>query len=330
MTLPKTSEISVQPKASMSNSSKDEHALVPALPTQEEKTSQIAVFGTVELLENILVHLPVRSIYKVREVGREWHTLVATSPKILEKLFVRVNQPKTVWRRDSGAHKWWESSTYEWSLAPPGCSISSITSKDGPFEPWTSFAGTRVIDVNPYVQPVRLNPLLRLHSGVHFWQCDDSGPRLSLGLGEEVVLNIGQRDHGRPHSELDGLALSSQLSDPPTTHAVVRRIYHTFKPGEVGKFGEMRVSHILKSASGVTLRDVISSIEKAGTCCVAGKVEASSLTLADFTSSPSFKAHKFDSHRLNETRILLCASIVPWEDEWESIAAGQKIALSRA
>ncbi|GIZ45929.1 hypothetical protein CKM354_000907500 [Cercospora kikuchii] len=49
---------------------------------------QHAVFNTPELLENILVHLPVEDIYKVREVNKYWKEVVQTSPSILCKLFV--------------------------------------------------------------------------------------------------------------------------------------------------------------------------------------------------------------------------------------------------
>lgn len=335
MTLPESSEISVQLDARMSHnkhSSKDEHGPVPAQPPQEEKASQVAVLGTVELLENIFVHLPACSLYKVLEVCREWHTLVATSPKILEKLFVRVKEPRRVWYRD------WRSSTDEWSPAPPGSSISGMITDDVVYGsnswpnsstrlvPWYQ---SRQLDYYLFAQPVKLNPLLSLSPWL--WPRPNFSERLRAGRGEQVILTGGKRDHQGLTLRLDGLALSSQLTDPPTTQVVVLHLYDVaYRPPEVG---DMQAKHIIKSGSGVTLRDIIASIDKPGECAVSkgpygNRTSRSGVTLADFISSASCRSYKYDSVRLKEIQILLCSSIIPREDEWESIAAGQKPASS--
>lgn len=51
-----------------------------------------AVFKTAELLENILVHLPQKTIFGCQRVSRQFRDVVATSMTIRHKLFLSVSE----------------------------------------------------------------------------------------------------------------------------------------------------------------------------------------------------------------------------------------------
>jgi hypothetical protein len=49
------------------------------------------VFATAELLENVLIHLPIQNILTSQRVCRQFKDVVQTSPAIRYKLFLRVD-----------------------------------------------------------------------------------------------------------------------------------------------------------------------------------------------------------------------------------------------
>lgn len=56
------------------------------------------VFGTNELLETILLQLPMREIFVVQSVARSWQDAIAACPAIQEKLFLRRSEkPLETW-----------------------------------------------------------------------------------------------------------------------------------------------------------------------------------------------------------------------------------------
>jgi hypothetical protein len=58
-----------------------------------------AVFDTAELLENILIHLPSREIFKVQRVSRRFKDTTVNSMLLQQKMFLRPrDQPTTFWR----------------------------------------------------------------------------------------------------------------------------------------------------------------------------------------------------------------------------------------
>ncbi|KAI2629476.1 hypothetical protein GGS21DRAFT_526363 [Xylaria nigripes] len=54
-----------------------------------------SVLLTAELLEEILLHLDMRSLFIVQRVSRQWRDLIATSPKIQRALFLRPAVPSS-------------------------------------------------------------------------------------------------------------------------------------------------------------------------------------------------------------------------------------------
>lgn len=48
------------------------------------------VLGTTELLEHIISFLPMRKIFEVQRVAKQWRNVIGTSPTIEEKMFLRL------------------------------------------------------------------------------------------------------------------------------------------------------------------------------------------------------------------------------------------------
>ena len=48
------------------------------------------VLGTTELLEHIISFLPMRKIFTVQQVSKQWRDIIATSPSIEEKMYLRL------------------------------------------------------------------------------------------------------------------------------------------------------------------------------------------------------------------------------------------------
>lgn len=59
-----------------------------ALPTSADVAFR-RVFGTTELLEQIICYLPMKKVINVQRVAKQWKNVIAGSPSIQEKLFTR-------------------------------------------------------------------------------------------------------------------------------------------------------------------------------------------------------------------------------------------------
>jgi hypothetical protein len=62
-------------------------------------SAQLAVFGTCELLEDILSYLPLKSLFVVQRVSRQWSGVISGSPVLQENMFLRLKStaPKETW-----------------------------------------------------------------------------------------------------------------------------------------------------------------------------------------------------------------------------------------
>ena len=66
----------------------------PFEPTEPRSACQ-DVLGTTELLEHIISFLPMKMIFTIQSVTKQWRDVIATSPSIEEKIFLRPkNTPK--------------------------------------------------------------------------------------------------------------------------------------------------------------------------------------------------------------------------------------------
>ena len=62
-------------------------------------SAQLAVFGTCELLEDILSYLPLKDLFVVQRVSRQWSGVISGSPVLQENMFLRLKStaPKETW-----------------------------------------------------------------------------------------------------------------------------------------------------------------------------------------------------------------------------------------
>jgi hypothetical protein len=88
----------------------DDAAIPTVVDRQEEEVEGNgaackAVFETTELLENILVLLPPREIFKVHRVSRRFRETTIQSMPLEQKMFLRLrDQPSTLWRLPRTPH----------------------------------------------------------------------------------------------------------------------------------------------------------------------------------------------------------------------------------
>jgi hypothetical protein len=66
-----------------------------------------AVFSTVELLEQILLFLPMERVFVIQSVSKRFRDAVAASVQQQEKLFLRPGKLEKTWRLISPAEKKW-------------------------------------------------------------------------------------------------------------------------------------------------------------------------------------------------------------------------------
>lgn len=69
-----------------------------------EDGAAIKVFGTYELLENVLFHLPLESTIDLRRVNHFWRSVVLTSSPLQRQLFLSAAAPSPVWFYDVRRH----------------------------------------------------------------------------------------------------------------------------------------------------------------------------------------------------------------------------------
>jgi hypothetical protein len=93
----------------LSRSCADGVAISTVLDRQREEVETTdaackAVFETAELLENILIHLPPREIFKVQRVSRRFRDTSVNSILLRQKMFLRLRSRPTLWRLPRTLH----------------------------------------------------------------------------------------------------------------------------------------------------------------------------------------------------------------------------------
>jgi hypothetical protein len=58
--------------------------------SEEARSARQDVFETIELLENIVSFLPAEKIFNIQRVSKQWKAVIAASPSIEEKMFLRL------------------------------------------------------------------------------------------------------------------------------------------------------------------------------------------------------------------------------------------------
>lgn len=69
-----------------------------------------AVLNTTELLEAIIVRLPLKNIFILQQVNRQFHDLIRSSVQVQQRLFIRPCLAKESWLRNPPkSGEWWSS-----------------------------------------------------------------------------------------------------------------------------------------------------------------------------------------------------------------------------
>jgi hypothetical protein len=64
-----------------------------------DHSAPLAVFGTYELLEDVLSYLPLKDLFILQRVSKQWSKVIADSPRLQEHMFLRLPSatPKETW-----------------------------------------------------------------------------------------------------------------------------------------------------------------------------------------------------------------------------------------
>ena len=153
-----------------------------------------AVLLTNELLEEIILYLPMKTIFVVQRVCKQFKGVIATSPKIQTKMFLRLRNdvPDETWALES----------------PKRSQLPWLAQHDARF---------RKVDVKTKAElsyrPVVLNPLLEVVPSIQY---PLSGNRLynKSDNREAVTMSFSQNHFGTQPS-----FLKTYISDPPCYRA---------------------------------------------------------------------------------------------------------------
>jgi hypothetical protein len=158
----------------------------------------MAVFGTCELLEDILSYLPLKDLFVLQRVSKQWSEVIAGSSVLQEKMFLRLKStaPKEMWAGTGVS-----SFVYRYYLRSGG------TKKVEPGDP-TGFR--RINDSSTkhtrLYMPITLNPVLQMS-----YPLQRTLQRLVGGKREAVSIRVHPAVLYDEHSSLWNM----YISDPP-------------------------------------------------------------------------------------------------------------------
>jgi hypothetical protein len=189
-----------------------------------------AVLGTTELLEHILVHLPVKDLFIIQRVCKRFLDFINTSVALQHKLFLRTSSPKL--------EKTWQLIVTHWpSLLELALGLPSAYR--------FAHKGQAPSTSEPIVRsfaPVKLNPYFRERSG---FDLASRKSNLARGLRERAEISINFLSEG-------GSWRSMYLTDPSCQVAKVQFNWKfTGVPGFFAK-SLLRITRDLKDEKGLT------------------------------------------------------------------------------
>jgi hypothetical protein len=186
----------------------------------------LAVFGTCELLEGVLSYLPLKDLFVLQRVSKQWGKVIAASPQLQEKMFLRLQSkiPKETWVIDSLGE-----SPFDVFME----SHASFMLRTRKLE--FRLAKTPSSEAKRLYTPITLSPALQI-----LRSCLKT-PQRVLGSRERASISV-RRAELDEHSSL----CEMYLSDPPCCK--VRLSLLTEPAGE---------GSLIKSNKGVTVGDVL-------------------------------------------------------------------------
>ena len=262
-----------------------------------------AVFKTAELLENILMHLPVKTVFGIQRVCRQFRDIVGTSTSIRQQLFL---QPTGVERQT------WAVRNNQSNLLP--------------FFPYHPPAGAYFVQADDdakaktprTVIPARLNPLLDL---LLYQQDQQAAHRAWSSSVEHVYFTpIFTLHLSNKSASWRGM----QLTDPPTTSANTSLVLGTGKSRSTRGTKSWDVED--RHSQGLTLGGVIDAGNESDNASDAlvvinGHVEiCHKATLDDMVEQVSEASRKPVKIQALASTIQLEGMVIPTEAEWEEMS----------
>jgi hypothetical protein len=202
------------------------------------------VFNTSELLERIIVHLPMKSIFTVQRVSQKFKAVVDTSPSIQTKVFRRPqNTPAETWVVDDSRE----------------LGVRKFDDKAPPTE-----MPKRAQDL---VTPVVLNPLLKLKSCPEYFHESWGWIQSHSDTRSYATLYVDRAAWSRPRSARidlqqgllgsDPSFLQMYITDPPNCKACVGiEAEYQLEPDSDAETGTV-VGSIIESDDGLTFGDLL-------------------------------------------------------------------------
>jgi hypothetical protein len=194
------------------------------------------VLDTTELLECILSHLSPKQIFGIQRVARLWKDVIAHSPGIQEKLFLKLqNKPAGIWALLKCARRaQFESRKLR---------LEKITS-----EP--DLESVSITDATLFT-PLALNSFLQLGED------PIEGPLCEIPIGDRAHLftpEITEFRNGLTF-DMNSSLLNTYISDPPCMRARVALSYYSSP--ERTDFYRLQACFVVQTGKPLTLRDVI-------------------------------------------------------------------------
>jgi hypothetical protein len=206
-----------------STTSDQPHTQVPGATV----TAQHRALDILEVVENILIHLPIKDLFIHQRVSKQFQAAIK-SPACQKKMFIAVSDtPRECWELIKSGKKRGRGKT-RWSFAcvDPG-------SDDDP--------GTTT--------PATLNPILEVVPGRHAHEsCAQRKRSGSRGI-ERVLWRVREPTVG-PHSSL----LNTYISDPPCKALTVSAVFIPSDQGQLHCLFHENV--MLRSETGLKLGDI--------------------------------------------------------------------------
>ena len=281
-----------------------------------------AVFKTAELLENILLHLPVMTIFGVQRVSRQFHDIVATSTAIRQKLFLKSSgERQQTWI----AHSNEQVVDPFWALFAPSdvqfvrCS-NGDSDKPNNQKKWTPARLNPLYDLRFLILLVGVLTLVdayRLHVHRSFSGLT-AAARTWHEQSETVQLMPAFNLHPRATS---ASWRDTFLTDPPTMFAECTLYVAIGKL--VNSYGSKHFAVAGVNDEGLTIGSVIdAAMNHKGRACVRlprSFEELEDATIGDVMTKLGETERKQAKCDHSSTLLYLNGMVIPIDEEWKSV-----------
>lgn len=263
-----------------------------------------AVFATAELLENILLFTPPKTVFAAQRVCRQFRDLVKTSATIRQKLFLRLS--------GTSAESWIirTEPSYPVTTHFIARDTKSFDSTDHNVKPCT---------------PARLNPLL-IRSGPRVW-CSPTALRVLWGSGGESCNVPFPKAMAGPASWKE-----TYVTDPPCCKARIKLAFLIKSKPPIHGTATREVS----LATGLTLGDMINgALHQEGVMNMWSKGQryetVSEVRLFDKLQELEQKSGKTAVISIEDSHFHLQDVALPTEEEWKLMSeTGSTLAKEQA